>query len=251
MRHAAMILLILLVLPFTALAAPETLEHDFEQGNQFYADGRYEQAAAEYEKIVRAGYESSDLYYNLGNASFRQGKLGHAIMNYIRARRLDPRDDDIRANLEFARGFTIDKIEVTQETILLDYVNRFFDSFSLSEIAWLTALLYLLTVGAILAGLIYHWLQVPRPLIIVLFILFLLSAGFTGVKLDRDVLTRTGVVITQQVEVKNGPGEDFTSQFTAHAGLLFTIERKEAGYFLVNFENRLKGWIAASAVAEI
>lgn len=240
---------VLLVLPCLAVASG--LDYNFEQGNQHYTNGEYDQAITEYEKVIAAGYHSAALYYNLGNAYFRQGQLGQAIMNYIRARRLAPRDDDIRANLQFARQYTIDKIEVTQQTILLDYINRFFDSFSLAEITWIAAILYILTALIVLVRFVYRRFRVPTSVFLAILGLFLVAAIFTAVKLDRDVLTRKGVVIAQQAEVRSGPGQDFSTKFTAHAGLTFNIEREESGYYWVNFENRLKGWIPKSVAAEI
>jgi len=240
-----------LFLAGAAAIVASSLEHNFEKGNELYTDGDYRGAIDEYEKVIAAGYESAELYYNLGNAYFRDGQLGRAIMNYIRARELDPGDDDIRANLEFARQFTIDKIEVSEETIILDYINRFFDSFTLNWITWITVILYVLSAALVLAGFVYRWYLIPMPVLATVLVLFVISAIFTGVKLDRDVLTRQGVVLAQQVDVKNGPGEDFNTKFTAHAGLIFEIEREEAGFYWVNFENRLKGWVPTGAVAEI
>lgn len=238
-----------LILPCTVLAGG--LDYTFKEGNQHYINGEYDKAVTEYEKIVAAGYHSASLYYNLGNAYFREGQLGQAIMNYIRARRLAPRDDDILANLQFARQYTIDKIEVTQQTILLDYINRFFDSFSLTEITWVAAILYILTALIVLIRFVYRRFRIPTPVFLTVLGLFLVAAIFTAVKVDRDVLTRQGVVLAQQAEVRSGPGQDFSTKFTAHAGLTFNIEREESGYYWVNFENRLKGWIPKSVAAEI
>ncbi len=240
---------VLVVLAGNALAG--TLERKFEQGNQLYIDGDYTGAVAEYQEILKAGYVSSALHYNLGNAYFRNGKLGLAIANYLRAQRLDPRDDDIEANLEFARQFTIDKIEISEETMLLDYINRFFDSFTVNEITVITFIFYVLTVAAIVVRFVYRRLHVYSPVILGLVFLLSISAILTAVKLDRDILTQTGVVLDQQAEVKNGPGDDFSDQFTAHAGLTFKIEREESGYYLVNFENRLKGWIKKESVEKV
>jgi len=240
---------VLLVAPAAIFAGG--LDYTFDQANQYYIDGDYDKAAAEYEKILRAGYHSAELYYNLGNTYFREGQLGRAIANYLRARRLAPRDDDIRANLQFARQYTIDKIEITGETILLEYVNRFFDSFSLNEIAATAGFLYLLTAALILVRFIYRWYRVPTPIFITVLVLFIIAGIFAAAKVDRDVLTRKGVVLANQAEVKSGPGENFKSKFTAHAGLTFDIEREEAGYYWVNFENRLKGWLRKQAATEI
>lgn len=244
-------LMALVLLVGLSSASAVTLDYNFEQGNKLYTEGDYAGAIQEYEKIVAADYESAELYYNLGNAYFRNGQLGLAIMNYIRAIRLDPGDSDIQANLEFARQFAIDKIEVSEETIILDYINRFFDSFTLNGITWVAAILYLLTTAIILVHFLYHRYRVPTPVFTAILALFVVALIFTGVKLDRDVMTRRGVVLVQQADVKNGPGEDFNTKFTAHAGLMFVIEREEAGYYWVNFENRIKGWIPKAVAAEI
>jgi len=248
LRRYAVILLVMLI---AAAIAYGSNQSDFEKGNDLYTKGEYAKAAEVYQKILQSGYHSSELYYNLGNACFRQGQLGMAILYYTRAEQLDPRDDDIRANLLFARQFAVDKVEITEETILLDYINRFFSYFSLNEITWLTVLFYILSAAAILVHYIYRRIYIPGAVITVLLGIFAIAAVFTAVKLNRDVLTHTGVVINQQAEVRNGPGDDFKSQFTAHAGLTFKIEREEDGYYLVNLENRVKGWIAKSSVAEI
>ena len=47
---------------------------------------------------------SAALYFNLGNALFKSGQIGRAIVNYRLAGQLAPRDPDIRANLRFARN---------------------------------------------------------------------------------------------------------------------------------------------------
>ena len=72
---------------------------DFKSANQLYDAGKSAEAAAAYEKIEP---RTANVHYNLGNAHFREGKLGLAILDYERARRMAPRDPDILANLKFA-----------------------------------------------------------------------------------------------------------------------------------------------------
>jgi tetratricopeptide (TPR) repeat protein len=243
---------ILCFLLVTSLAAATNdAEQYFEQGNGFFTAGEYQKAIDAYHKILDLGYQSATVYFNLGNAYFKHGDLGLAILNYTRARRLDPRDDDIKANLDFARQFTIDKVEVTEQTIILDYINNFLNSFKLVEIEWLSYLVFLLLCAALFTSRIYRWFFIPRFVIYGLAGLLLICVTITGVKYDRDVLTRNGVITAEQTDIRNGPGPDFTSQFTGHAGLTFQIEREEDGYYLANFENRLKGWVAKDGSAEI
>src|SRR5439155_26228316 len=72
---------------------------DFKAANALYDAGKFAEAASAYEKIEP---KTASVYFNLGNACFRQDKLGWAVLNYERARRLEPRDPDILANLKFA-----------------------------------------------------------------------------------------------------------------------------------------------------
>src|SRR5216684_895 len=80
----------------TLVASPAD---EFKAANQLYDAGNFSEAVAAYEKLEP---KTAPVYFNLGNAYFRQDKLGQAILNYERARRLAPRDPDILANLKFA-----------------------------------------------------------------------------------------------------------------------------------------------------
>ena len=83
----------------------------FQQGNQLYQGGDFAGALKAYQAVLQGGFESADLYYNLGNAHFKTGDLGRTILNYERARKLNPGDADIQANLDLARSLTVDEIE--------------------------------------------------------------------------------------------------------------------------------------------
>jgi tetratricopeptide (TPR) repeat protein len=72
----------------------------FKEANALYDAGNFADATTAYERIEP---KTANIYFNLGNAYFRQGRLGAAILSYQRARRLAPRDPDILANLRFAQ----------------------------------------------------------------------------------------------------------------------------------------------------
>ncbi len=72
--------------------------------NAMYEQGRFVDSARAYQQLVDRGYRDPVLYYNLGNAYYKQADLGRAIINYLRTRRLDPSDPDAAANLAFTRG---------------------------------------------------------------------------------------------------------------------------------------------------
>jgi len=91
-----------------ALPPQESL---FAEGNRLYQEGDFAAAAASYDAVIKGGFESAEVYYNLGNAHFRLGETARAVLNYRRAARLDPGNDDIRANLALVSQRLQDRIE--------------------------------------------------------------------------------------------------------------------------------------------
>ncbi|HEX8898630.1 MAG TPA: tetratricopeptide repeat protein [Chthoniobacterales bacterium] len=83
-----------------ALAADESV---FTKANQAYAEGRFEEAANGYESLVSSRNWNANLFYDLGNARYRLGDFGQAILSYERALALDPRHPEAEANLRLAR----------------------------------------------------------------------------------------------------------------------------------------------------
>ncbi len=78
------------------------LQQTFVEAGKAYDEGRLGDAIALYQKLIDQGYVSKELFFNLGNAYFRSGKTGRAVLNYRRAWVFAPRDPDILANLRFA-----------------------------------------------------------------------------------------------------------------------------------------------------
>src|SRR5712671_6073714 len=95
--------LIFLCLSSWCVARADDLATAFDQANKLYEEGKFTEAAAAYETMLGGGRASPALYFNLGNALFKAGQVGRAVLNYRLAEQLAPRDPDIRANLKFAR----------------------------------------------------------------------------------------------------------------------------------------------------
>lgn len=67
-------------------------------------------AAALYQEALDSLGPSVERYYNLGNAYYRAGLNGMAIVSYERALRLDPSNADVKDNLEFVNSKITDRI---------------------------------------------------------------------------------------------------------------------------------------------
>ena len=86
------------------------------EGDSAYIRNDFASAIQIYESLLRKG-ESADVYYNLGNSYYKINEIAKAILNYEKALLLQPGNGDIRANLEIARGKTVDKVEVVPASL--------------------------------------------------------------------------------------------------------------------------------------
>lgn len=82
-----------------------------------YENKNYPEAIELYTKILKEQGNSSSLYYNLGNAYYRNGDKGHAVLNYERAVKLNPRHKEAQANLDFVKSKLIDRSDADENII--------------------------------------------------------------------------------------------------------------------------------------
>src|SRR5437764_12014070 len=88
---------------FIAAAAFAQTDPQFAKATQAYAQGHFKEAIGGYEALVRSGQWSANLFYDFGNAYFRTGDFGRAILNYERALTLERHHPEAAANLQIAR----------------------------------------------------------------------------------------------------------------------------------------------------
>ncbi|WP_449437698.1 tetratricopeptide repeat protein [Pedobacter steynii] len=97
------------------LCAKENPEALFAKGNGQYAKAQYKEAAQSYEEVLKDGYKSADVYFNLGNAYYKMGEMAPAILYYEKAYKLTPGDQEISLNLQLANLKIADKIDPVPE----------------------------------------------------------------------------------------------------------------------------------------
>ncbi|MEP7078175.1 MAG: tetratricopeptide repeat protein [Chthoniobacterales bacterium] len=97
------VLCVCIAIPLASVVRADDRLAEFSKGNAAYAEEHFAEAIQNYERAVSARTWSPALFYNLGNAYFRAGDAGHAILNYRRALVLDPHHPEAEANLRVAR----------------------------------------------------------------------------------------------------------------------------------------------------
>lgn len=223
--------------------------------NQLYETGQYEQAAYAYQQLVDQGYASSALFYNLGNAYFKQGDSGRAILNYRRAEQLAPRDPDIEANLALARAQTVDQLEEISDN------DSFLGNLAALTAGWLTLnelAMIVLGLWVLFAFLVIGFSSSRRGSSLreglgyaLVLSSLLLTVGLVGLasRLHMTNARPEAVVVAQEVAIASGPGSQYATEFTLHSGAEVSLSETRGTWVrLALADSELQGWVPGSAV---
>ena len=186
-----------------------------------YDEGNYEAAAVRYRGLLEeagAGVDRAALHYNLGNAEYRAGRLGYAILHWERSLALHPGDDDARANLGLAH-------ELLDRRLTDAAARGASDTFSLELLrsmqgsgAWLRRsspdrIARMLSASVLLAGVFWTLLMLGRGrrrLMVACLGLVLLAAAASGALLRlRVTAPPVAVVVQPGAALRSGPGHSF------------------------------------------
>lgn len=250
-RAASALVILLLLVPAMHLNA-QPADSLWNKGVEAYSQGDYELASASWNAIAESGMESVELYYNLGNACFKDGNLARAILWWERARKLDPSDKDVRHNLEFAEAQTQDRIDSVPEFFLRTWLRK--ASFLMRSNVWavLSLLLFALALAMLLLFLLGSRAGLRRTgffTAIAAFLLCLACFGFASVQKQDALRHDSAVVMLPVASVKSAPSEDSaTSLFVLHEGTTVKIVDTVAGYTLVELTDGRQGWISTKAI---
>jgi hypothetical protein len=276
---AIFVMLVACVVAHGALAAENAAstslaEQSFASGNAAYEAGDYHAAIDRYMEVANAGIVHRDLYYNLGNAYFKLTDMGHAVLWYERALELDPRNDDIRANLGVVRAMLRDQQLVQAHGGVRGALMGWHRKLSAGESVAVACVFYALFTLAALC-LIFRRSRVIRSFYRIaswvspgrLFglgmegdvllgmamsaVLALVFAGSAFAKVRESRVHTRSVVVSEEVAVFSGPSKDSTIQFKIHEGTIVSVRDGREGWVRVDLPGDLSGWVELSTVEKI
>ncbi len=222
------------------------VEDLFKQGNDHYIKGEYEEAIQSYESIVNKGYINEQLFFNLGNAYFRVGKLGKAILYYEKAKKISPSDEDINHNLSFANSRIVDNIETLPKFFIFEWWENLLALFSISGwtfAAYFSYLLILFSIGVYFFARSFkiQKLSLYGGLISALF--FVMVVILLIVNLSRELNVKYAVIIDQAVVVKFSPDIKSGDAFVVHEGLKVKAEDSVNDWVKIKLIDGKVGWL--------
>lgn len=214
----------------------------FAKANQEYAAGDFKGAIADYEELVRSGQDSPNLFYNLGNAYFRQKDFGHAILNYERSLALEPRHPEAQANLRMARD------EARALELVPDRLERWLAFANSNQYAIAAAVAFWISIFAI-ASFIFNRRRSALALSILSLLTFALAA-VAVFQLDRGK-NGLAVVITDNSEARLATADTASRVLTLPAGSEIQILSRRGDWIYTGLPNNLRGWMPANSVEQV
>lgn len=255
LRKVVTVVTLLLSLGASMNIQAKDLDSLWTAGVQAYTDGKFSDASAAWTSIEESGQKSAKLYYNLGNAWFKQGNYPKAILNYERALRLDPSYSDARYNLEFTSNFVQDKIEPVPEFILKSVARKV--CYVMGSNAWAVIFLVLLA-AALVMGLLFllgSSVGKRRAGFYCGIVLLLLSAGalsFSIWQKSDSVKTDTAIVMSPVSSVKSSPSSGSSKDlFVIHEGTKVTILDEVGSWKNIALADGRQGWITSNELEVI
>jgi tetratricopeptide (TPR) repeat protein len=234
-----------------AQPAQPYLQQLFDQGNSEYQKGNYGSAEQCYRQILNSGAESGPLYYNLGNVSFKQKRIGESIYYWEKALQIMPADRETQGNLELANLLRVDRIEIPATPLPLKILDRMQGLLTIDQMSALVIILFI-AVNVLFS---FYWLaKHPRfasfALIggFIIGFLFILSVSSLSWKMYASAHRKEGIVIERQADIRSGPGNENIAVFSIHEGIKVRVLGSSNGWHQISLPNGWNGWLPQSSL---
>ena len=226
----------------------------FAEGNTFYKTENYSRAVEVYLAIEEQGFESADLYFNIGNCYYKMNKVAPSIYYYEKALKRDPNYEDAQFNQSFAQRMSIDAIEELPKTFLQRFQENVILKFTyetwaiISVIAsFLMALLFLLYYfsGGTKTKLAFFNTAILAFFVLVVTVFFAYqNYGVTS----KD---RPAIIFAEATEIKNAPTPSGEEVFELHEGTKVQILDELDDWKKIKIADGKTGWIPSKDLKEI
>lgn len=224
-----------------------------DEADKLAHEGNYSDAIDAYEALIAAGNESAGLYYNLGYSYFKSGSLGRAILNFERAKRLDPADPDVEANLQQAYALT-DKMESVDVPIVERFWLAIAGAFSSDGWAWLFILFFFLALAGVAAFLFLDSVAMRKTgffSAIVFFVLAIVSVSLSLESRSETIDCSRAIIMSQSADLSTSPDKNGVCMTVLHEGTDVTIVDTLGDWVEVRLRDGNIGWLRLSDIEKI
>lgn len=245
-------LLLLCVLLITSSKAD--IDSSMLKGSELYRANKFQSAIEEYNSLVSKGYQGVSLYYNLGNAHYRLGNIGYAILYYEKALKISPDDEDVRHNLTLAKVNLKDKVDTLPPFFIFNIWESLLAAFSVSGWTIVAYVLFLLVLTALVSYFFSRRISQQRFSFfsgITLLVMLIICIAILTVRMNKEFNIKYGIIVKPTVIVKSSPDESSKDEFKIHEGLKVLLEDKVENWVKIRLDDGKLGWIPEKMIGII
>ncbi len=239
------LILILVIFSTTAIIAKSNIA-EIEAANKAYSQEKYDDAINLYSKVLNSGMESFELYYNIGNCYFRLANYPMAILNYEKAKKLNPADEDTEFNLKIANTKIVDKIDAVPHLFFVEWWIMLTSMFSFdywAKIAIILMSLFLISLFLYLSLKTYKSKKFSFWFGFSFLVMSILAFNFAYIQYSNINNNDTAIIFAPNVTVKSSPDEKGSDKFVIHEGTKITILDELNNWVKIKIANGSNGWI--------
>ena len=218
----------------------------FARANQAYSEGRFQEAVEGYQSLVQSGRWSANLFYDLGNAWFRAGDFGQAILNYERTLALDPRHPEAEANLQLARD------EARALELRKNWIERYLEAGTTTQYS-VAAALSLWFAFFLATRLLFSRRRSADQMALIAFsILVFGGAVFALYTMEKGPKGRDLAIVTGKgIEARLATADSASSILALPPGSEIKILSERGDWIYAALPNDLRGWIPAKSAERV
>lgn len=224
------------------------------EANEHYTNQEYEKAIATYQKILDNNQESAEVYYNLGNAYYKNGQVTEAIISYERAKLLAPNDEDIQFNLDLANQHVVDAIDPLPQVFFVRWWHSIANKYSADGWAQISVISFILVL--VLAGLFFFTRTSAIKRLsfwfgTLILAISIFSFNFAARQKSRMTSHNYAIITQPSVTVKSSPSESGTDLFLIHEGLKVQIKDSLGSWREIRLADGNQGWLPVNSIEKI
>ena len=215
----------------------------FVEANEQYNKQNYDSAILLYDSIISNGFESSELYYNLGNCYYKTEDWAHAIWNYEKSLSLKKNINTIE-NLKLTKLKIKDKIEPLPQLFYKEWWHN--TSNLLSVEMWQILTLFCVWI-ILLVRIINRFTNTKQKYSFhFLNILFIILLSISLSSYQENHKKNKAIIFSSSVNVNSAPTEESKNLFSLHSGTKVTILDSIGDWINIKIEDGKNGWIKKS-----
>lgn len=252
---AASVIAVMLMLGISFSASAQRADTLWYDGVNAYEQAAYDQAISAWDALLNSGVSSEEVYYNLGNAHYKNGDVARAVLNYERALKLNPSYESARVNLEFVSDELQDQIEAVPEffmTVWIRSLSQMLPSDTWAILGLVALALCVLCVILLLRSDRRAAQRISFAFAIVAIVISLICFGLSSSQKAGYKRADAAIVMSPVVSAKSSPSQNSAKDlFVLHEGTKITILETVGSWVNIELSDGRQGWVKSEQIEVI